>query len=334
MAGTANVAALRLVLDDGTDLADKINPRHLSLTLTEKRGGEADELSLTLQNHDGRLAAPETGRVLSLALGWKSGADVKPGLVDKGRFRVDEVTEGGPPDVITITARSVDLTGDYRQRRTKAWKDTTLGALLGEIARRHGVTAQVHPDLAGKPIEAIEQHGKSDMAFVKDLGSRFDAVATWKNRALIFMPVGAATTASGKAIPAITLTRRQGWTWQFTRADRDESDGAEAQWHDKATGRRRTVKSDGGKNRRKLKRVYASEAEAKHAVAGQAAKGKRGGYKFAYDLAFADMALTPNGKVTLQGWREGITSRKWLVESVETSLDAQGMKQKINLETA
>lgn len=94
------------------------------------------------------------------------------------------------------------------------------------------------------------------------------------------------------------------------------------------------MKSGSGKNRRKLKRVYASEAEAKQAVDGEAAKGKRGGYKFAYDLAFADPALTPNGKVTLQGWRDGITSRQWLVESVETSLDGQGLKQKLNLETA
>lgn len=329
----ANIAAVRLVLDDGTDLADKVNPRLLSLRLTEKRGGEADELSITLQNHDEKLAVPETGRVLSLSLGWASGRDVKVGLVDKGRYRVDEVTEGGPPTVITITARSADMAGGYRQRRTQTWKDTTLGAVLTQIAGRNGVSAQVHPDLAGKPISAIEQHGKSDMAFVKDLGSRFDAVATWKNRALIFMPVGASTTASGKAIPAVTVTRRDGWTWEFSRADRDEQDGAEAQWHDKATGRRRTVKT-GGKNRRKLKRVYASEEEAKQATAGAASKGKRGGYKFSYALAFADCALTPNGKVTLQGWREGITTRKWLVESVETSLEGTGLKQQLQLETA
>jgi phage protein D len=40
----ANKAGLRLTLDDGTDLADRIDPRLLELTLVEKRGGEADEL--------------------------------------------------------------------------------------------------------------------------------------------------------------------------------------------------------------------------------------------------------------------------------------------------
>jgi phage protein D len=72
----ANKAGLRLTLDDGTDLADRIDPRLLELTLVEKRGGEADELSLTLHNHDGQLRAPEEGRYIRLALGWVSGEDV------------------------------------------------------------------------------------------------------------------------------------------------------------------------------------------------------------------------------------------------------------------
>lgn len=328
----ANLAGLQLLLDDGTDLATKIDPRFLDLTLSEKRGGEADELSLTLQNHDGRLAAPDTGRILTLALGWRSGSNAT-GLVGKGRFKVDEVEEGGPPDTIQIRARSADLAGNYRKRRTQTWRDTTVGAVLEAIATRNSITAKVHPDLAGLAIEALEQHGKSDMAFVKDLGSRFDALATWKDRALIFMPVGSATTASGKAIPPITLTRRDGWTWRFSRADREEHDGAEAEWHDKDEGKRRKVKT-GGTNRKKLKRVYGSQAEADQAAKAETSKRKRGGFKFEYELAIADMALQPNGRVTLSGWNSRIDGIEWLVESVETAFGPNGLQQRISLESA
>ncbi len=328
----ADVAQIQLLLDDGTDLAAKIDPRFLDLTLTEKRGGEADALSLTLHNHDGRLASPETGRKIMLAMGWKTGANAT-GLVAKGAFKVDEVEESGPPDLINIRARSADLAGDYRKRRTKTWRDSTVGAVIRAIATRNGITATVHPDLAGRAIDVIEQHGKSDMAFVKDLGSRFDALATWKNRTLLFMPVGAATTASGKAIPRVTLTRRDGWTWRFTRADRDEHDGAEAEWHDKDAGKRRKV-STGGKNRKKLKRVYASKAEAEQATKAATGKGKRGGFKFEYELAVADMALQPNGRVTLSGWNTRIDGITWLVESVETAFGANGLRQRISLESA
>lgn len=328
----ANIAGVQLLLDDGTDLAAKIDPRFLDLTLTEKRGDEADELSLTLHNHDGRLAAPSTGRVLTLALGWRSGGP-STGLVGKGRFRVDEVEESGPPDVITIRARSADLGGDYRKRRTQVWRDTTVGAVIDTIAGRYGVASLVHPDLRPLAIAVLEQHGKSDMALVKDLGSRFDALATWKDRKLIFMPVGAQTTPSGKAIPALTLNRRDGWTWRFSRADREENDGAEAEWHDQAEGKRKKV-STGGTKPKKLKRVYASEAEANQAAKAAASKGKRGAYKFEYDLAQADMQIQPNARVKLLGWNARVDAVGWLVETVETTLGANGIQQKVSLESA
>jgi len=328
----ANVAGLQLLLDDGTDLAAKINPRFLDLQLTEKRGGEADELSLTLHNHDRLLIAPRTGRTLSLALGWRRGGPAT-GLVGKGRFKVDEVEESSPPDVITIRARSADMAGDYRKRRTQTWKNTTLGGLLGTIAGRYGIEALVHPDLSARAIEVIEQHGKSDMAFVMDLGSRFDALATWKDGKLIFMPVGSMTTAGGKAIPTLLLTRRQGWSWRFTEADREKNDGAEAEWHDKAEGKRKKV-TTGGQNPKKLKRVYGSQAEAEQAAQAAAGKGKRGAFTFDYDLAEADLQIQPNARVKLSGWNARIDAIEWLVESVETSLGAGGLQQKVSLESA
>lgn len=329
---TANKAGARLTLD-GVDLADKVNPRLVELTLTEKRGGEADELSLTLQNADGTLAMPAPGKIIALALGWEQGDDVAVGLVDKGRFTVDEVEASGPPDRIMIRARSADLSGSYRQRQTKSWKATTLGAVLSDIAGRHGVTAQVHLDLAGKAIAALYQNGKSDMALVKDLGSRYDAVATWKDRRLIFMPVGSATTASGAAIPSHTLTRQDGWSWSFTRAQRDENDGVEAEWHDQDAGRRKKH-STGGSNTKKLKRVYATEADAKQAAEAEAKKRARGGYRFEYDLAQADCRIQPNQHVRLSGWNRTIDAVKWLVETVETTHGAAGIRQKITLESA
>jgi len=327
-----NIASARLMLD-GVDLADRINPRFLELTLTENRGGEADELSITLQNADGLLETPEPGRVLALALGWISGEDVPIGLVEKGRFTVDEVEASGPPDQIQITARSAALNGDYRKRRTQAWKATTLGTLLGQIAGRNGITAQVHPDLAGRAIVAIEQNGKSDMAFVKDLGSRYDAVATWKDRNLIFMAVGSATTASGRQLGAITLTKRDGWTWRFTRAQRDEYDGAEATWHDQGTGKKQKVSTGGSKTKR-LKRVYASKADAEQATKAEASKRKRGALEFEYDLAVADTRLQPNLPVTLSGWNARIDGVRWLLKSVVTTKGSAGLKQKITLESA
>lgn len=339
----ANVAGLRLSIEGGADLADKVNPRFVELTLSEKRESEADELCLKLQNHDGLLAVPEPGVSLLLELGWSSGQEVPVGLVDKGRFTVDEVGQEGPPDVVTIRARSADLTGLYRQRRTKAWRDTTLGSILGEIAHRHGRFARIAGGLADKPIATIEQEGKSDMAFVSDLGRRYDAIATWKAGMLLFAPIGLSAAAGGAAMDSFTLTKRDGWTWRFCQADREGYDGAEAQWHDQDGGRRRTVRVGGDSGeagdgrrtrRRRLKRVYASEGEARQAAEASSSRDRRRPFTFEYDLAVADPALQPDQRVTLQGWGAKIDGIAWLVESVETTLGAAGLTQRVTLESA
>lgn len=330
---TVAKAGLRLSLEDGTDLADKINPRFLDLMLTEKRGQEADQLDITLQNHDGKLAVPEPGIYLSLALGWLQGDDVKIGLVDKGRFKVDEVSEEGPPDIITIRARSADLTGDARKRKARSWKDTTLGAILNQIAGDNGWRAHIDGILAAKVIKTIEQTQKSDVAFVRDLGQRYDAVATVKDKALIFMPIGAAVTPSGAPIPAITLTRRDGWKWSHNYAQRGDHDGAEAQWHDQDGARRRTVKT-GGDKRKRLKKVYGSEAEAKEAAEAEAKRTRRAPRTFSYDLGIADCSILPNGKASLSGWNSTIDGTSWLIEEVTTKFGNDGLTQSIKMESA
>jgi hypothetical protein len=344
---TARRAAISLTLEDGTDLADKVRPRLLSLRLSEKREDDADEIDLMLQNTDGALAIPRTGVRLALALGWESGADVPLGLVDKGRFTIDEIELSGPPDTIAIKGRSADLTGALRKRETRSWRNTTLGTVLGEIASRHGRTARIAADLAARAIEVIEQEGKSDMAFVRDLGKRYDAVATWKDDFLLFLPIGSSTSAGGAPLAGTVLTRRDGWSWTFREGQRESYAGAEAQWHDDAAGRRRTVKVDGpssaaaaeGENApvepKKLKRVYASEAEARQAAEAAASRASRVPYEFSYDLAIADPALQPDMQVTLRGWNSTIDAIDWLVKSVETSFDASGgLRQRLELESA
>lgn len=328
-----NRAAVRLSLDDGTDLSDRVNPRLVSLTLTEKRGEEADSLEIVLHNHDGQLAPPRKGALLKLALGWEAGADVTPGMVAKGRFKVDEVERSGPPDIVSIRARAADLSGTYRERRRKMWTDTTLGAILTEIAARNDLSPRIHPDLASKPIAAIEQAAKSDMAFVRDLGRRYDAVATPKGGALVFMPIGAETTAGGAVLPSAAMAKQKGWAWRFAATARDDYDGAQAQYRDLDGGKNQTVTAGGGK-RKKLRRVYANKADAEAAAQGEASKRKRGAYAFEYELAHGDPALIPNARITLSGWDSEIDGIAWLIDEAIHSLDGSGgLKTSIKLES-
>lgn len=330
----ANEAGIALALEDGTDLADKVNPRLISLQLTESREEKADRLELTIHNTDGRLAPPSTGAVLTLKLGWLRGGEVTAGLVNKGRFKVDEVEESGSPDLVTVRARSADFTGTYRKRRDKGHRDTTLGAVVRRVAQANGYTARVHASLAGKPIAFAEQAGKSDMQFVFDLGRRYDAVATVKDRTVLFMPAGGGTSAGGAALPALTILRRDAPQWRFTEARRGDYDGAEAQWHDKAAARKRTTRAGGSENPKRIKRTYATEAEAKQAAEAEHARARRGRYTFETTLALGDAAIEPERPVTLSGYNSRVDGIRWVVKEVVHSLGGDsGLVTRVSLES-
>ncbi|KQN65094.1 hypothetical protein ASE99_18765 [Serratia sp. Leaf51] len=74
----------------GKDITQDVSNRLISLTLTDNRGFEADQLDIELSDTDGQLEMPPRGAVINIALGWKGKA-----LTNKGDFTVDEVEHRG-----------------------------------------------------------------------------------------------------------------------------------------------------------------------------------------------------------------------------------------------
>ena len=330
-----NIAAWKVTLD-GKDLTSTIQPRLLSISLTEKRSEKSDELTIVVHDADGKMELPRAGVFIHLSLGWKQGGDVTPGLVAKGKYKVDEVSMDGPPDKITIIARSADLTEKYRKRRDKSWIGKSIGAIIGEIAANHGLTAAVHPTLAGIIIPVQETAATSDMMFVRNLARRHDVVGTVKNGKLIFAPIGQGTTATGKAIPAITLTRRDNDTFSYRRADRNRNyDGVEANYRDQNKAKRTLVTVGGTKNPKRLKKIYGNEQDARRAVEAENKRIKRSAAQMDYGLALGMAEIYPDQKVTVLGMKAEISHQKWLVDEVQHTLDGSGgFKTRLILEAA
>jgi uncharacterized protein len=72
------------------DITQNIRKRLITLSLTDNRGFEADQLDIELDDSDGLMAMPQRNAVLALSLGWKGAA-----LTPKGLFTVDEVEHRG-----------------------------------------------------------------------------------------------------------------------------------------------------------------------------------------------------------------------------------------------
>lgn len=124
----------------------------ISLTLTDNRGFEANQLDIELDDANVRVKLPLRGEVLTLFIGWKGFA-----LIGKGSFTIDEVEHRGKPDTLTIRARSADFRGTLNSRREESWYDTTLGAIAEAIATRNKLIASVTPVLASIKIPHIHE---------------------------------------------------------------------------------------------------------------------------------------------------------------------------------
>ena len=312
------VPAFRLAVD-GLDIAQIISPRLMSLELTDSRGVEADQLSITLSDHDGMLTIPPKGALVRLWLGWSD-----TGLVDKGTYTVDETEHSGAPDVLSIRARSADMRKGLKTKRERSWSNTTLGDVLGDIAIGNGLTATISGALDGLPILQLDQANESDANLISRLGEEFDAVVSVKAGCLLCLPAGGGKTATGMDLPHIVLTREDGDQHRYLQADRDSYEGVRAYYYDVNSAKKQEAIAGGGDNLKDLRHTYSDRLSALRAARAEFRRLQRGSATLSYSLAMGRPDLIPELTYTLQGVKAEIDEIIWYGGNVQHSLSADG----------
>lgn len=322
------VPAFRLTVN-GLDIAQLISPRLMNLELTDNRGVEADQLSITLSDHDGLLSIPPKGAVLRLWLGWSD-----TGLVDKGTYTVDETEHSGAPDILSIRARSADLRKGLKTKRERSWSNTTLGKVIGDIAMGNSLTSTVAGALGALPILQLDQANESDANLISRLGEEFDAVASVKAGCLLCIPAGGGKTASGLNLPHITLTRADGDQHRYLQADRDSYDGVRAYYYDVNSAKKQEAIAGGGDNLKDLRHTYSDQQSALRAARSEFRRLQRGSATLSYTLAMGRPDLIPELTYTLQGVKSEIDEIIWYGGNVQHSVtDSGGYTVSLELES-
>ncbi|ERS88728.1 phage late control D family protein [Halomonas sp. PBN3] len=311
----------------GQVISPELEGRLMRLRLTDRRGLEADQLDITLADHDGRLALPRHGAELTLALGW-----AEQGLVERGTFIVDEVEHAGAPDALTIRARSADMRQRLPGKRSQSWHELTLADIVTTIAGRHGLEPAIGATLQGVYLEHIDQTDESDLHFLTRLAEQFDAIATIKAGNLLFMPAGQAATASGQPIPPVTLSRNVGDSHRYVEADREAFTGVLAYWHDPDAAERAEVIAGSDENLKRLRHTYATRDDAVTAAKSEWQRLQRGGAECSLTLAEGRPDLYPETPVRLQGFKAEIDARPWLITEVTHELTDTAYTGGITLE--
>ncbi|WP_037432260.1 phage late control D family protein [Serratia plymuthica] len=326
-----------------------LDERIMSLEMTDNRGFEADELTITVDDSDGQLQLPPRGAELSASLGWRGEA-----LVYKGVFIVDEVAHSGPPDTMTITARSADFRDEFNVKREVSWHDVTVERVVSAIARRYNLKAIISEQLMGLEIDHADQTQESDMSFLTRMADMLGAIATVKNGSLLFILPGGGVSASGKALPSFAITRSSGDRHSFRIADRDAYTGVRAYWLDLEFGKKKKVtvktrkpakkKAERSSNREGdyiegedgnvyvLRKTYNSETAAKRAAAAKWQQLKRGAAEFTLTLAYGRADLYPEMHGTVTGFKTDIDNQDWIIARASHTIDGNGFTTRLEFE--
>lgn len=341
------------------DVTNRFAGRLISLTLTDNRGFEADQLDIELDDADGILALPDKGTTLSLGIGWQD-----TGVVDKGQYKVDELEHSGPPDRLTIRARSVDLASGMTSRKERSFRGQTIGAIVGGIASKNALAAVVAPTLLGLVIDHIDQTGESDANFLTRLAKDHDAIATVKAGKLLFIKTGDAKSATGIKLPTVEITRASGDTHSFLIADRENYNGVKAYYQDarravkgevvidasnavkvvtkpapakkRKKGQKKTVAdvmaNPNPDNVKVLRHTYASKTNAERAARAEWQRIQRGVASFRMTLARGRPELFPELPAVVRGWKPQIDSTRWIITRVTHNLSDHGYTTTLELE--
>lgn len=326
-----------------------LDEKLISLELTDNRGFNADELTISVDDNQGDIALPLRGAELSISLGWQG----EP-LIYKGIYIVDEVSHSGPPDRIDITARSADFRDEFNVKREVSWHDVTVDRVVSAIAHRYKLKPIISEQLMNAEIDHADQTQESDMSFLTRLADILGAIATVKNGCLLFILPGGGVSANGKALPEFAVTRSSGDRHSFRIADRDAYTGVQAYWLDLNFGKKKRVtvkkrkKTTENKPRSSsregdyiagedgnvfvLRTTYSSEMAAQRAAAAKWQQLQRGAAEFNLTLAYGRADLYPEMHGTVTGFKEAIDNQDWIIAKATHSIDDNGFQTRLELE--
>lgn len=312
----------------GQDITEHVNPRLISLQLTDNRGTEADQLDLALDDSDGKLEIPPHGASIQVWLGWNT-----TGLVDKGTFTVDETVHAGTPDTLTIRARSADLREGLAAKKERSWHGTTLGEIARKVAAENELKAEIAADLDDVPVKHMDQTNESDINLLTRLAKENDAIAAIKGGSLLLFSAGTGKSVGGIALQHRVLTRMDGDSHSFQQADRDSYSGVTAQYNDGDEFALKEAQVGEEKNTKRLRNMYPTKEAAEKAAQAESQRLQRGNATLTYTLARGIPDLVPECTFQLQGIKPEIAAFTWLGVKVTHSLGDSGYTASIEAES-
>lgn len=301
--------------------------RLIMLTLSDKNGFSADELSIEISDHDGLVELPKKGVTLTAEFGFEGQTS------NKGEYIVDEVEHRGPPDVVCIRAHSANFRDTLLEQREQSYHDTTLGDILQQIAGRNQLELAIADKYKAIKIKHLDQNNESDGNLLTRLAKDYGAVGTIKSNHLLFIERGAGKTAGGEDLPTATIYRSEGDSHSYRESDRNERvTGVRAYYHEHKKGKRKKVEVGDKGHYRNLKRTFPTKAAAEKAADAELKRLKSRAKTLTLNLAIGRAELFAEMPIKPVGYKPQIDNQQWFVAEISHSLNDSGYTCSVNCE--
>lgn len=294
----------------GIDKTKEIWKNLDNLQYSDLEEGESDTLSFTVANCPA-FAIPVRGGAVRLWLGWKEGR-----MKYFGSFNIDEISGNFSPATMTITAKSAYLCADstLKQKADRQWEKISLADLTAKIAAKHGCKAKV----SIKTYYTYQaQTNESDMAFLKRLAKEAGGSLTIKDKTFIIAPSGVATRSK------TSLQFTAACSGSFTVQDREKYGSVKAVWWDKENAREVAIVEGDGQPTHRIRKRFASAAEAKSAVSGYLTKLNKSQVSLEITVP-GDPSLVSGAEVTCAGFSPKDINGQYLAKSVTHNISKTG----------
>lgn len=308
-----------------TDITSKIADRLGEASVTDVAGVDADQFRMTLDDRDNALEWPKKGANLEVWLGYK-----ESGLVNMGRYIVDEVEYDDPTATMTIGAKAADYANSVlKTQKTRSWaKNITIGAMVKKIASEHGLTPLVSAELAKIELPVTHQTEESDLNLLTRIAKDYDAIAKPAAGNLLFVLRGQSRGADGKPLPTIVLERDGKTKISVREADRHKYKSVVAYWHNTNTKKRQPVRYGQGEPTFTLKFNYPTEAQAKAAAEAKFNALERQTRVLSASFP-GDMRVVAESPLKVQGFRDGVNGN-WVAVKVEHRYSGGGLTTSVS----
>lgn len=283
------------------DISSDVSGDLLSLTYEDKDGGEADTLSISLKDPEGKWAGswtPERGDMVEVTLSTQD-----RGAVSTGKMIIDRLQASGRPRVFTIDAVSIPMQNSIRRTlKTRAFTKMHLKDIAQQICTDNDLELfwdSAITDEENQLYDKADQERISDLEFLQRLCK--DAGLSLKLSSEKLIVYGQESYEAKE--PVCALIENASWitSWSFEAQQSERYKACTVRWRDVAQKSKKSASAgSGGSSNRFLKQSssggnrFLDKSSLSGGSKKKAAVGKKAEY---HEYTYEDPSVEDSGQI-------------------------------------